>query len=150
MQVDHVNIVVADLPAMTAFYRDALGLKVTKEVTIQGQWIDAVVGLPQVIADVVYLDFTTGPRLELIRYRSPQGQRPPHLEQGHTQGLRHIAFQVDDIDASAARLSAAGVRFVSAVQRVPDSQVTYAGGIRKRLVYFHDPEGNLLELCEYR
>jgi hypothetical protein len=36
------------------------------------------------------------------------------------------------------------------VQSVPDSQVTYAGGVRKRLVYFRDPEGNLLELCEYR
>ena len=30
------------------------------------------------------------------------------------------------------------------------TQVTYAGGVRKRLVYFHDPEGNLLELCEYK
>jgi len=27
---------------------------------------------------------------------------------------------------------------------------TYAGGVRKRLIYFADPEGNLLELCEYR
>jgi hypothetical protein len=42
------------------------------------------------------------------------------------------------------------VRFFSQIQLVPDSQVTYAGGLRKRLVYFQDPEGNLLELCEYR
>ena len=41
------------------------------------------------------------------------------------------------------------VRVFSVIQTVPDSQVTYAGGVRKRLVYFHDPEGNLLELCEY-
>jgi catechol 2,3-dioxygenase-like lactoylglutathione lyase family enzyme len=33
---------------------------------------------------------------------------------------------------------------------VPSSQVTYANNVRKRLVYFRDPEGNLLELCEYR
>ena len=38
----------------------------------------------------------------------------------------------------------------SDVQSVPDSQVTYAEGVRKRLVYFRDPEGNILELCEYR
>jgi len=42
------------------------------------------------------------------------------------------------------------VKFFSAVQSVPDSQVTYAGGMRKRLVYFRDPEGNVLEFCEYR
>jgi hypothetical protein len=28
--------------------------------------------------------------------------------------------------------------------------VTYSGGVRKRLVYFRDPEDNILELCEYR
>jgi hypothetical protein len=49
-----------------------------------------------------------------------------------------------------AKLRAAGVEFFSGVQTVPDSQVTYAGGVRKRLVYFRDPEGNILELCEYR
>jgi catechol 2,3-dioxygenase-like lactoylglutathione lyase family enzyme len=150
MQLDHVNIVVADLPRMTAFYRDALGLVVSKEVTIQGDWIDRTVGLGGVVADVVYLDAAAGPRVELIRYRAPHGSRPAGLEQGHTPGLRHMAFRVDDIDAAVARLAAAGVKFVSPVQRVPDTQVTYAGGIRKRLVYFHDPEGNLLELCEYK
>lgn len=34
-QIDHVNIVVENLPRMTAFYRDALGLRVTREVTIR-------------------------------------------------------------------------------------------------------------------
>jgi hypothetical protein len=31
---------------------------------------------------------------------------------------------------------------------VPTAQVAFAGA-QKRLVYFRDPEGNLLELCEY-
>ena len=35
------------------------------------------------------------------------------------------------------------------VQRVPLLQVSYGGNVQKRLVYFHDPEGNLLEFCEY-
>ena len=39
-QIDHINIVVSDLQRMTAFYRDLLGLKITKEVTISGQWIN--------------------------------------------------------------------------------------------------------------
>ena len=61
-----------------------------------------------------------------------------------------MAFKVDDVDAMVAKLRAAGVEFFSGVQTVPDSQVTYAGGVRKRLVYFRDAEGNILELCEYR
>jgi catechol 2,3-dioxygenase-like lactoylglutathione lyase family enzyme len=150
MQIDHVNLVVEDLEGMLAFYRGALGLTVTKRATITGEWIGAVVGLGDVHADVVYLDFPSGPRIELIRYNRPTLPRPQNVEKPQAPGLRHMAFKVDDIDAAAARLLAAGVRLFSNVQTVPDTQVTYAGGIRKRLVYFADPEGNLLELCEYK
>jgi catechol 2,3-dioxygenase-like lactoylglutathione lyase family enzyme len=147
--IDHVNIVVTDLAGMTAFYRDVLGMQVTKEVTIHGQWIDDTVGLSGVMADVVYLELPAGPRVELIRYRTPAGTRPPHLEKPNSGGLRHMAFRVSDIDAAAAELRAAGVK-VGEVQTVPSEQVRYAGGVRKRLLYFYDPEQNLLELCEYR
>jgi len=152
-QLDHVNIVVADMPVMTAFYRDLLGLVVTKQVTITGEWVEQTVGLKDVIGHVVYLEPANtegGTRLELIHYESPAGVRPEALGQSNTQGLRHLAFKVDDIDTLTDRLRSQGVHVFSAVQTVPDAQVTYAGGMRKRLVYFHDPEGNLLELCEYK
>ena len=148
--IDHVNIVVEDLEGMLAFYRDVLGLEVTKEATISGDWIESVVGLAGVVGDVVYLGFPAGPRLELIRYRSPEGERPVGLERANTPGLRHLAFTVDDIDAVADGLRERGVDLLGDVQTMSDSQVTYAGGRRKRLVYFRDPEGNLLELCSYR
>ena len=150
MQIDHVNIVVEDLERMVAFYRDALGLKETKRVTITGGWVAATVGLSEVHADVVYLEFASGPRIELIRYNRPLAARPVGVDRPNAPGLRHIAFRIDDIDAAVARLRSAGVKFFSDVQEVPDTQVTYAGGIRKRLIYFADPEGNLLELCEYK
>jgi len=149
-RIDHVNLVVSDLDRMVEFYSAVLGLKVSKRVSIGGEWIGAVVGLGEVNADVVYLDFAEGPRLELIRYHSRKLARPPGIDQPNAPGLRHLAFTVTDIDALVARLRGRGVRFFSEVQQVPDSQVTYAGGVRKRLVYFQDPEGNLLELCEYR
>jgi len=149
-QIDHLNLVVTNLESMTAFYRDVLGLRVTKQATISGEWIGSVVGLGEVHADVIYLDFETGPRIELIRYNKPALDRSADVGKPNAPGLRHLAFRVDDIDALVARLRHAGVQFFSDVQRVPDSQVTYAGGIRKRLVYFTDPEGNLLELCEYK
>jgi len=148
--IDHVNLVVRDLERMTAFYRDVLGLEVTKEVTISGEWIDRVVGLPRVEADVVYLDLPSGPRIELIYYRSPVGREQGVSNQPNVFGLRHMAFRTTGIEALVARLESAGVKFQSEVLEVPDAQVTYSGGVRKRLVYFSDPEGNILELCEYR
>jgi catechol 2,3-dioxygenase-like lactoylglutathione lyase family enzyme len=150
MEIDHVNIVVQDLERMVAFYRDVLGLSVTKRVTISGPWVAATVGLADAHADVVYLDFPAGPRIELLRYNTPALDRPADIGRPNAPGIRHLAFRVNDIDAATERLRAAGVRIFSAVQTVPDTQVTYAGGVRKRLVYFADPEGNLLELCEYR
>lgn len=148
--IDHVNIVVRDLARMTAFYRDALGFTVTKEVTISGAWIDETVGLSGVEADVVYLDLPSGPRIELIDYRAPTGVEPGVPNAPHLFGLRHMAFRVSEIDSLVVRLKAAGVTFQSDVKSVPDSQVKYASGAKKQLVYFRDPEDNLLELCEYR
>jgi catechol 2,3-dioxygenase-like lactoylglutathione lyase family enzyme len=148
--IDHVNLVVRDLERMTAFYRDALGFVVTKQVMISGPWIDEVVGLHGVEADVVYLDLPSGPRIELIDYRAPLGSEPGVENAPNVFGLRHMAFRVSDIDSVAKKIESAGVALQSEIKTVPDSQVTYAGGVRKRLVYFRDPEGNLLELCEYR
>jgi catechol 2,3-dioxygenase-like lactoylglutathione lyase family enzyme len=91
-----------------------------------------------------------GPRVELLKYTSPEALRAPGVDRPNALGLRHLAFKVDDVDAAVTKLQTAGVEFFSRVQTVPDSQVTYAGGVRKRLVYFRDPEGNILELCEYR
>ncbi|TWU27859.1 VOC family protein [Bythopirellula polymerisocia] len=148
--IDHVNLVVRDLTGMTAFYRDVLGCQLTKEVSISGPWIDEVVGLSGVEGDVVYLDLPEGPRIELIAYRKPPGVEPSEENAPNLFGLRHMAFRVTDIDRLVAKLQTAGVKFQSEVKSVPDSQVTYVGGVRKRLVYFRDPEANLLEFCEYR
>lgn len=148
--IDHVNLVVRDLKRMTAFYRDVIGLRVTKEVSISGEWIDEVVGLKGAEGDVVYLELPSGPRIELIDYKSPVGVEQGVENQPNVFGLRHMAFRVSSIEAVAEKLSVAGIAFQSEVKTVPDVQVQYAGGVRKRLVYFRDPEGNLLELCEYR
>src|SRR5215207_6981757 len=79
MQIDHINLVVEDLEKMTAFYVDVLGLKITKRATITGEWISRVVGLNDAHGDVVYLDFPSGPRIELIKYNRPALHRPPNV-----------------------------------------------------------------------
>jgi catechol 2,3-dioxygenase-like lactoylglutathione lyase family enzyme len=147
--IDHVNLVVHDLDRMTDFYTSLLNMRITRRVTISGKWIDHTVGLEGVLADVIYLDPASGPRVELIRYRNPEAHRPEGLERPNTPGLRHLAFRVTDIQKMVSRLGKAGVRFFSEVQQVPAEQVSYGGGKQKHLVYFRDPEGNLLELCEY-
>ena len=148
-RIDHINFVVADLDAMTAFYRDGLELRVTKQITIEGPWIEAVSGLKDAVADVVYLEPDGGPGVELICYRRPQSARPEQLGQANTPGLRHAAFRVDDLDGVIRKLKDAGARVQSDVQQVPTTQVDFAGQ-QKRIVYFLDPEGNLLELCQFR
>jgi glyoxylase I family protein len=147
-RLDHVNLVVEDLPIMTAFYRDVLGLRVTKEITIGGDWIQAITGLDVVEADVVYLEADAGAGIELISYRRPQGARPPRLGEPNTPGIRHVALRVEDLDAVVASLTTAGAEPLSDIWQVPTAQAEF-GGLQKRIVYCRDPEGNLLELCVY-
>jgi catechol 2,3-dioxygenase-like lactoylglutathione lyase family enzyme len=147
-RIDHVNLVVADMPTAIAFYRDVLGLRLTKQATIGGPWIDAVTGLRDVTADVAFVELPAGPAIELICYRAPAGARPPQQSAPNAQGIRHFAFRVSDIDGLVARLRAAGATLLGEVQPVPVAQVDYAD-VRKRLVYCLDPEGNLLELCAF-
>lgn len=148
--IDHVNLVVQDLAVMVEFYCQVLDMQEIKRVVIKGQWLDHVAGLESVEANVVYLSLPAGPRIELIEYVWPSGVRPEGLDKTNTMGLRHIAFRVSDIDATVEVLETKGVRLLSKITAVPSTQVAFKMGQRKRLVYFLDPEQNLLELCEYR
>ena len=147
-RIDHVNLVVNDLEAMIAFYRDLLGMKLTHRATLRGAWIEQTSGLAEVEGDVAFLEMGEGPRIELLRYRQPEGTRPEGLAEPNTKGLRHFAIRVAEVDGLVAAMRAIGVRFLSEVQDAPAEQL-HLGDLRKRMVYFHDPEGNLLELCEF-
>jgi len=146
--IDHVNLVVADMRAMIDFYCNVLGMRLARQVTISGPWIDDVTGLKDVTADVAFLEAPSGPTIELLYYHWPQGLRVEGQAIPNTFGLRHIAFRVADIEQLAAAIRAAGVPLLSEIHSVPTAQVAFAQ-TRKRLVYFRDPEGNLLELCAY-
>jgi glyoxylase I family protein len=148
-RIDHVNLVVANMQAMIAFYRDVLGMRVTKQAVIRGPWIEAVTGLSPVEAEVVFLEAPRGPAMELLRYRSPEGSCPDGLGCPNTRGFRHIAFRVTDLDRLVAAIKATGTKMLGDIQQVPAMQVDYADQ-KKRLVYCHDPEGNLLELCAFQ
>ena len=147
--IDHINIVVTDLERSVAFYTELLGFKLAKEATLEGEWIDRIVGLKGVRGRVAYVVAPAGePRVELLCYDSPAGEDPVVNRAANTVGLRHIALRVDDIHAMTAKLRAAGVEVFSDPVKVPSGVVQHDQG-HKTLVYFLDPDGVILELSQY-
>ncbi len=147
LRVDHANLVVRDIEAQTAFYCDLLGFTVVLAGELSGAWIDQVIDSRQACLDCVILDSPGGgARLELLRYRHPAAVAVDRHGEPSGLGLRHLAFAVDDLDELVERLRQAGVELLSEPVTVPFP----VAGQRKRLVYFRDPEGVLLELAEYR
>lgn len=148
--IDHINIVVADLERSVKFYTEVLGFRKTHDVYMEGDWIEAIIGLRGVKGLVAFVEAPGGGvRIELLEYQTPAGVALPDNSRANTRGLRHIALRVDDIHAMAAKLRAAGVTLFSEPVRVPAGVVKFAAG-DKTLVYFLDPDGVILELAEYR
>ena len=149
--IDHINLVVADLARSVTFYTEVLGFVKTADVHMQGAWIEEIIGLKGVEGLVAFVELPGGggPRIELLQYVAPAGAVLPENSRANTHGLRHIAFRVDDIAGLAARLRAAGVTLFSDPVMVPRGVVKFAAG-DKSLCYFLDPDGVILELCEYR
>lgn len=147
--IDHINLVVADLERSVRFYTEVLGFRKTRDVVMEGAWIDQIVGLQGVRGRVAFVVAPGGePRLELLCYDRPAGPALPENSRPNTQGLRHLALRVDDMDAMVNRLRQAGVTLFSAPVRVPGGVVKHDAG-DKTLVYFLDPDGVILELAEY-
>lgn len=148
--VDHINLVVSDLERSVKFYTELLGFKEIRRAHLEGKWIESIIGLKDVCANVVYVVAPAGePRLELLCYDSPQGESIPANSLANTLGLRHIALRVEDIYSMVKRLKEAGIRVFGEPVVVPTGVITHDAG-HKILCYFLDPDGILLELAEYR
>lgn len=147
--IDHINVVVSDLERSVRFYCDVLGFRKTADVYMEGEWIEAIVGLRGVKGKVAFVEPPGGGvRIELLEYVAPAGIARAENSRANTRGLRHVAFRVTDIAAMAERLRAAGVTLFSPPVKVPQGVVKFAAG-DKSLCYFLDPDGTILELCEY-
>jgi len=138
-RMEHIGIVVDDLAAAVEFFV-ALGLELQGEGTVEGRWVDEIVGLEGVRADIAMMQTPDGNgRLELTKYRSPQGPGEDQQAPANAPGIRHIAFAVEDIDDVVARLRARGAELVGEIGRYEDLY---------RLCYVRGPEGIIVELAE--
>ncbi|ENE9466634.1 VOC family protein [Yersinia enterocolitica] len=123
-QVHHIAIIGSDYQASKKFYCEVLGFSLMSEVYREKRdsWK----------ADLALNGQYT---IELFSFPSPAA-RPSRPE---ACGLRHLAFQVDDIELAVRELEGAGV-ICEAVRIDPYTQA--------RFTFFNDPDGLPLELYE--
>jgi catechol 2,3-dioxygenase-like lactoylglutathione lyase family enzyme len=138
-RMDHVGIVVDDLPAATEFFLE-LGLKLQGEASLGGAWVDRVVGLEGVRSEIVMLETPDGQgRLELSKFHAPSAPSGNHDAPPNAPGIRHVTFAVDDVDAAVATVRARGGELVGEVENYQDLY---------RTCYVRGPEGIIVELAE--
>ena len=123
-KVHHIAIIASDYARSLDFYTRALGLTVIAEnfradresyktdLALNGDYI-----------------------IELFSFPNP----PARVSRPEAAGLRHLAFEVDDIDAAVSELDAKGVEHEAI--RVDE----YTG---KRFVFFQDPDHLPIEFYE--
>lgn len=123
-RIHHVAVICSDYAVSKRFYTDVLGLAVIREVyrAERGSY-------------KLDLALPDGTQIELFSFPDP----PRRLNGPEAQGLRHLAFAVDDLDATVRDLEAEGV----AVEPIRVDEHT-----DRRYTFFKDPDDLPLELYE--
>ena len=124
VRAHHVAIIGSDYARSKRFYTEVLGLPVIREVhrAERGSY-------------KLDLALPDGTQIELFSFPAP----PPRPSYPEACGLRHLAFEVADLDAAVGHLEDCGVKVESI--RVDE----FTG---KRFTFFADPDGLPLELYE--
>ncbi len=128
MRIQHVALVVSDLERSRRFYREALGLKEVARppnFTVAGTWFRL-----------------GGTELHLLAEADTTGRAgAPDPGPSAAFGLSsHLAFEVGDLDAACRRLRESSVALIGGPMPRGD-------GVTQ--VYFHDPDGYVLELFQW-
>lgn len=138
-RMDHVGIVVDDLPAAIEFFV-GLGMEVRGEGSVQGELVDRIVGLDGIHTELAMLGTSDGDaEIELVKFLSPPTEDGDPGAPSNTLGIRHLAFIVEDIETLVADLQARGGELIGELVRYGDSY---------RLCYVRGPEGIIVELAE--
>lgn len=139
-ELHHVSVVVDDLEAAKAFFVE-LGMELEGEAPIEGPWVDRINGLEGIRVTIAMMRVPDGHgRLELTKFHAPAVIRPvPENALGNALGLRSIMFNVDDLDATVARLRGHGTELIGALEQFEDVY---------RLCYVRGPEGIIVSLAQ--
>ena len=124
LRIHHAAVICSNYAASKRFYTELLGLRVVAEHFRAGR---QSYKLDLALAD--------GSQIELFSFPNP----PPRPSKPEAQGLRHLAFAVQDVQECKRLLEARGV----AVEPIRTDH--YTG---RRFVFFADPDGLPLELYE--
>jgi len=116
-RIDHIGVAVDDLDAALRLYAEVLGMPVVHRETVTEQGVEAV--LLDVGENHVELLKPLGPDTPVGKFLAKKGP-----------GLHHVAYQVADVEATLAALTAAGTRLIDETPRV---------GIRNSRVAFVHP-----------
>jgi methylmalonyl-CoA/ethylmalonyl-CoA epimerase len=128
-RIDHVGVAVEDIDAALELYEGTFAMPLAHRETVEEQGVEAVL-----------LDVGDG-HVELLRPLGPETAVGKFLER-KGPGLHHVAYAVDDIDATLEKLAAAGLELIDSEARV---------GIRQSRVAFLHPRstgGVLTEIVE--
>ena len=86
--IDHVNISVQNVASSVNFYRELLGFEKTTDAHLEGDWIEAIVGLNGGGTDVSYVQPPGGgPPIELIECHAPGRHSDRHEPAAQYPGL---------------------------------------------------------------
>lgn len=123
-KVHHIAIICSDYEKSRAFYTDILGFTILKETYREERRSHKL----DLALHGTYI-------IELFSFPDP----PPRVSRPEAAGLRHLAFEVDDIDAAAAFLRKNGIK----TEGLRTDEIT-----GKRFTFFSDPDGLPLELYQ--
>jgi methylmalonyl-CoA/ethylmalonyl-CoA epimerase len=125
-RIDHIGVAVAEIEPALELYRDGFELTVAHREVVEEQGVEAV--LLDVGENHVELLAPLSPDTPVGKFLARQGP-----------GLHHVAYQVDDIDATLQALRQAGMRMIDEQPRT---------GIRGSRVAFMHPRATAGVLTE--
>jgi methylmalonyl-CoA/ethylmalonyl-CoA epimerase len=128
-KIEHLGIAVSDLNSSIALYEQLLNTTCYKTEEVESEGVRTA--FFQVGECKIELLEATNPESPIAKYLAKQGQ-----------GIHHIAFEVEDIEAELERLKA--LDFVL-IHEIPKR-----GADNKRIAFLHPKSTNgvLVELCQ--
>lgn len=133
--VYHTSFNVADLDRSIDFYSNVIGMRLVRRHESSSVY-HRMIRRPEVQVRVAFLQMGDH-YVELIQHTAG-GAGTADFDHTHVRAA-HLAFFADDLQGTYEELLAKGVRFATPPQ---------TGATGRKTVYFYDPDGNALELCE--